>query len=272
MARPERRGSVKIVVPVKQVAVIDDEVELNEAGTGIDLDSVDSTLNEWDTFSVEAALQLRDASGGGEVITVTVGDARASEGLLTCLAMGADRAVRVWDDDLGQTDALGTARILVPVVEREDPDLILCGVQSSDWRSGATGAALAGLTGRPHVAVVTKIELDDTVLTVERELEGGLIEVVRIAPPALLTVQTGLNQPRYANFRARKLARQKQMETLSLGQLSIDQMAVQAIAGSRVSTLAPAESGSQAEMIVGDAHVVAERIVAVLKEKIGTTL
>src|ERR1700740_124446 len=97
---------MKVVVPVKQVAVLADEFELLDGGSGVDPDSLDWELNEWDTFSLEAAVQLRDAAGGGEVVAITVGDEDAGEGLLSALAKGADRGVRIWDEELADADPL----------------------------------------------------------------------------------------------------------------------------------------------------------------------
>src|ERR1700749_91003 len=100
---------MKIVVPVKQVAALDDEFELLDDGSGVDPDFLELDLNEWDAFSLEAALQLRESTGEGEVVVVTVGDDEAEEALLGCLARGADRAVRIWDDSLQGADPLAVA-------------------------------------------------------------------------------------------------------------------------------------------------------------------
>ena len=111
---------MKIVVAVKQVAALDDEFELLDDGSGVDPDFVERELNEWDAFSLEAALQLRESTGDdGEVVVVTVGDDEADEALLGCLARGADRAVRVWDDSLQGADPLAVARVLAAAVGRE---------------------------------------------------------------------------------------------------------------------------------------------------------
>src|SRR5579859_4142236 len=171
---------MKIVVPIKAVAALDDEFELTGDAAAVDPDYLEWDLNEWDSFSVEAALELRDAAGEGEVVAVTVGDEDAEDALLSCLAKGADRGVRIWDDALDGADPMAVARVLAAAVARESPDLVLCGVQSSDAVNGATGIALAGLLDLAHVAVVKRIERDGDALTVERELEGGLIEVVRV--------------------------------------------------------------------------------------------
>jgi electron transfer flavoprotein beta subunit len=261
---------MKIVVPIKQVVALDDEFELLD-GVRVDPDDLEWDINEWDRYSVEAALQLREAAAGDdhEVVVVTVGDENADEGLLSALANGADRAVRVWDDVLEGADVLAVARVLAAAVKREAPDLVLCGVQSSDAVNGATGVALAGYLDLPHVAVVSRITWDaaEATATVERELEGGLVEVLRVRAPALLTIQTGINEPRYANLRAIKQARDKPMEVAELDALGLDADAVAAAAGSRVVALAPPERGIRAEMLNGSPAAVAARIVEIVQER-----
>jgi electron transfer flavoprotein beta subunit len=260
---------VKIVVPVKQVAALDDEFELLDDGSGVDPDFLELDLNEWDAFSLEAALQLRESTGEGEVMVVTVGDDEAEEALLGCLARGADRALRVWDESLDGADVLAVARVLAAAVGREAPDLVLCGVQSSDAVNGATGVALAGFLEMPHVAVVKQLDYDaaGSVATVKRELEGGLIEVLRVRTPALLTIQTGINEPRYANLRAIKQAREKPLEVSTPDELGVDSGAVGAAAGSRRRGLEHPERGEGAEMIEGSPSEVAARIVEIVRDR-----
>jgi electron transfer flavoprotein beta subunit len=258
---------VKIVVAVKQVASLDDEFELLD-DRSVDSDFIEWELNEWDTFSLEAALQMAEAAGDSEVVAVSVGDAEADDGLRACLAMGADRAVRVWDETLEGADALAAARVLAAVVEREAPDLVLCGVQSSDAINGATGVALAAYLGLAHVAVVKALEGGDGALTVHRELEGGLIEVVRVALPALLTIQTGINKPRYATLRAIKQARSKPLDVLDLADIALDEGTPRAAAGARVRRLAHHEQGRRATMLAGSPQDVAARIAEIVKERI----
>jgi electron transfer flavoprotein beta subunit len=254
---------MKIVVPVKQVAVVDEDFELADSGTGVDPDFLEWSLNEWDEFSVEAALQL-----GDEVVVVTVGGDEATEGLLACLAKGADRAVRIWEDSLAGADALAVARVLAAAVGRESPDLVLCGVQSSDAVNSATGIGLAGFLDMPRVAVARAIAPEGGSLTVERELEGGLVEVVRIGLPALLTVQTGINEPRYANLRAIKQAREKPMEELDLAGLGLSSSDIEAASGSRLRKLAVPEAGEGAEMLQGSPAEVATRIREIVAERL----
>jgi electron transfer flavoprotein beta subunit len=263
---------VKVVVPVKQVATLDDDFELLDDGSGVDPDFVQTELNEWDSFSLEAALQLREGAGGddAEVVVLTVGDEESEEALLGCLAMGADRALRVWDESLDGADALAVARVLAAAVQRESPDLVLCGVQSSDAVNGATGVALAGYLELPHVAVVKDLEYTaaEAQMTVKRELEGGLVEVLRVRMPALLTIQTGINQPRYANLRAIKQAREKPVDVSTPEQLGLEAGAVAAASGSRRRDLHPPERGEGAEMLQGSADQVAVRIVEIVRDRL----
>jgi electron transfer flavoprotein beta subunit len=260
---------MKIVVPVKQVAALDDEFELLDDGSGVDPDFIEFDLNEWDGFSLEAALQLRDAAGEGEVVAVTVGDEEAEEALLSCLAKGADRAVRVSDDGVPTEDPLTVARVLAAAVQRESPDLVLCGVQSSDAVNGATGVALAGYLDLPHVAVVKGLEHDASAaaLVVDRELEGGLVERLRVSLPALLTIQTGINQPRYANLRAIKQAREKPLDVVEAGELGVDEDALVAAAAARRRSLSPPDRGEGAEMISGGVDEMAARIAEIVRER-----
>lgn len=264
---------MKIVVCVKQVAALDDEFELREDGLGVDPDFLERDLNEWDSFSLEAALQLREQAGGDghEVVAVTVGDEEADEALLGCLARGADRAVRVWDEEvLARGDVLVTARALAAAVSREQPDLVLCGVQSSDAVNGATGTAVAGLLGLARVAVVKQLEFDAAAgtVTVARELESGLVERLRIALPALLTIQTGINEPGYATLRAIKQARDKPLEVVAPGDLGLEAGELEQIAGTQLQALAPPERGAGAEMLEGSPAELANRILELVKERV----
>ncbi len=256
---------MKVLVPVKHAARIDGEPSF-EGPASVDPDALEWGLNEWDAFSLEAALKLVEAEGEGEVVVATVGEEEAEESLTACLAKGADRSVRVWDPALEGADALAVAGVLAALARRESLDLILAGVQSSDAANAATGIALAGLLDLPRVAVVRSIERDGEALLVERELEGGAAEVVRIGLPALLTVQTGINEPRYASLRAIKMARSKPMETLGLADLELDQAAVAAAAGSRTRALSAPERGEGAAMLDGSPSEIATRIAEIVRE------
>jgi electron transfer flavoprotein beta subunit len=263
---------MKTVVCVKQVAVLGDEVGFTDDETDVDPDYLERALNEWDVFAVEEALRITETNGEGaaapgadeesEVVVVTVGDEEADEALRRCLAMGADRAVRVEASGMESTDPLTVARLLAAVVAREDPGLVLCGVQSSDAVQAATGAMLAGLLDLACVAVVTKVSYDPVArrATVHRELEGGLIDVVEVDAPAVLTIQTGINEPRYATLRAIKQARLKEIEVIEPGPPGPGAY--------RVRRMYTPDRGAGAEMLGSDPATVAARITEIVKARL----
>jgi electron transfer flavoprotein beta subunit len=248
---------VKVLVCVKQVAVLGDEVEFTDDERDVDPDYLDFALNEWDSYATEEALRLVEAAGSGEVVVVSVGGDDAEDAMRRCLAMGADRGIRVEAEE--RLDPIQAARALAEVVESESPDLVFAGVQSSDSVQAATGGALAGLLGLPSVAVVTKIELGDGNATVHRELEGGLVDVVEVETPAVLTIQTGINEPRYATLRAIKQAEEKEIDVRDAGDLGA--------AAYRVRKMFVPPKGEGAEMLDGGAAGVAQRIKEIVQEK-----
>jgi len=249
---------VKIVVAVKQVAVLGDEVEFTEDERDVDPDYLDFALNEWDSYATEEALRLVEAAGSGEVVVVSVGDEDAEDAMRRCLAMGADRGIRVEAE--ARLDPIQVARALAEVIQSESPDLVFAGVQSSDSVQAATGGALAGLLDMPSVAVVTKIELGDGKATANRELEGGLVDVVEVDTPTVLTIQTGINEPRYATLRAIKQAEEKEIDVRAVGDLGEP--------ASHVRKMFVPPKGEGAEMLNGGAAEVAQRIQEIVQEKL----
>jgi electron transfer flavoprotein beta subunit len=248
---------VKVVVCVKQVAALGDEVEFTDDERDVDPDYLDYALNEWDTYATEEALRLCEASGDGEVVVVSVGPEDAEEAIRRCLAMGADRGIRI--DSEEWLDPIQVARALAEVVRAEGPDLVFTGVQSADAVQAATGTALGELLDLPRVAVVTKIELGDGKATVNRELEGGLLDVVEVDTPALFTIQTGINEPRYATLRAIKQAEQKDIDVRQPGDLGEPAY--------RVRKMFVPPKGEGAEMLDGSASDVAQKIKAIVEER-----
>lgn len=250
---------MKFVVCVKQVSVLGDEVEFAEDGRAVDPDYLEPALNEWDACAAEEALRIRERLGEGEVVAVRAGAVGGPEvALRRCLAMGCDRAVRVESDAL---DPISTARALASTVRAESPDLVLCGVQSSDSVQGSTGTALAELLEMPRVAVVTRIDWPGSgPATVHRELEGGLIDIVEVDTPAVLTVQTGINQPRYATLRAIKQAEQKEIAVVTPS--NSDEPAY------RVMRMFAPPKTRGAQILSGPPADVARQIAAIVRERL----
>ena len=251
---------MKIVVCVKQVWALGDEVEFTDDELDVDPDYLEPALNEWDSYATEEALRIKERLGGesDEVVVVSVGPEDAEEAMRRCLAMGADRAIRV--EGLAERDPISVARALADVVRSESPDLVFCGVQSSDSVQAATGTALAEFLGLPRVAVVTKIDWNGSGPAVaSRELEGGLVDVTEVDTPAVFTIQTGINEPRYATLRAIKQAEQKEIEVR------------QAAAGEpacRVRRMFVPPKGSGAETLGKDPAEVARRIKELVEDKL----
>ena len=249
---------MKVVVCVKQVAVLGDEVEFAPDERDVDPEYLDYALNEWDAAATEEALQIRERLGEGEVVVVSVGGEEAAPALRRSLAMGADRAVRV----VGRSgDPFSVARALAEAIRPEEPRLVLCGVQSSDSVQAATGTALAELLGLARVAVVTNVALADGGATVHRELEGGLIDVVDVELPALLTIQTGINQPRYANLRAIKQAEQQEIALVEPGGEGGEP-------AYRVRRMFSPPRGEGAELMNGTPAEIAQRIADLVRERL----
>ncbi|WP_108683156.1 electron transfer flavoprotein subunit beta/FixA family protein [Methyloceanibacter sp. wino2] len=258
---------MKILVPVKQIAVVDEDFELRDDGKDVDPDYLNFEANEWDDYSYEAALNIMEASDGVEVVPVTVGPDDAEDVLRRCLAKGGDRGIRVWDDALEDANPAVVAQVLAGVAAREKPDMILTGTLSSDRSYAQTGVALAAALGWPHVAVVTGIEWTpgDPKATLLRELEGGLVEKLSVECPAVLTIQLGINTPRYASLRGLKQAKEKPVEELSLDHLGLSGDSLAELASFRVRRMYKPETG-QAELIEGTPAEQAARLAEIIKE------
>src|SRR6266403_1523749 len=262
---PHRRGAgMKILVAVKQVAALDEDFAIRDDGRDVDPDFLIRDLNEWDDFSLEEAVKIKEASGVPvEVIAVSVGPEEVDESLRKCLAKGADRALRVWDEAVRGSDPIAVARILAAVARREAPDLLFAGVQSSDQAFASTGIATAGLLGWPHAAVVANLRYTPGAKTAmfRRYPEGGLLHEVEIQVPAVLTIQAGINTPRYASLRSIKQAAAKPIEVLGLTDLQLGSDAVgEAGSLSRVRRMYIPEKGTgfadcvAAELQIGQAQ------------------
>jgi electron transfer flavoprotein beta subunit len=189
-------------------------------------------------------------------VVVSVGNEDSEEAMRRCLAMGADRGIRI--DSEEPLDPIQVARALAEVVRAESPDLVFTGVQSADSVQAATGTALAELLDLPRAAVVTKIELAGGKATVNRELEGGLVDVVEVDTPALFTIQTGINEPRYATLRAIKQAEEKEIDVRRPGDLGEPAY--------RVRKMFVPPKGEGAEMLNGSPAAVAQRIKEIVQD------
>ncbi len=216
---------MKIAVAMKQVPDTEAKVVINADATSIDESSITWIVNPYDEFALEEALKTREASGGGEVIVFTVGPARASAALRTCLAMGADRAVHLKDEAFDGADSLGIATILAAAIKEFGPDLIFTGQYAVGTDNRQVGVMLAEMLDMPHVSVVTRLSVAEGRLTAHREIEGAS-EVVESALPCVVTAQKGLNEPRYASLKGIMAAKKKPIEERDAASLGLDPTAL----------------------------------------------
>ncbi|RAM35653.1 electron transfer flavoprotein subunit beta/FixA family protein [Arthrobacter globiformis] len=210
---------MKIMVCVKYVSATSQFIEFLPDESDVDPAFLERDVNEADYSAIEEALKLRDETGLGEVIVMTAGGEPEEEGLRKALAMGADRAIRVLLPPLSSQDPVAVARAMAVAVREENPDLVICGVQSSDFGSQSTGPALASALGLPMVAAVTLIEHSGNRLRLHRDCEAGRAEVVEVDGPLVISVQAGINDPRFGSFRDMKRAKKAAIPVVSPGNL-----------------------------------------------------
>ncbi|SFL25770.1 electron transfer flavoprotein beta subunit [Halogranum rubrum] len=261
---------MKVLVTVKEVAEVEDDFEIE--GTHIAEQFLEYDLNEWDDYAVEEAVQMQEAGDDVEVVSVTIGPERSEETIRMALAKGVDRAIRVWDDALEDAEMLDVAaktRILQAVVEAEEPDLVFTGVQANDDSFGATGVSLADAIDYEWAAVVNALDIDtllaENVANVHRELEGGVEELTEVDLPAVLTIQTGINEPRYASLRGIRQAQSKEIAEQDLDDLGLGLADVES--DLILTDMYEPESESDATIFEGDAGDTAGQLAEVLREK-----
>lgn len=261
---------MEIIVCVKRVPdTAELEIEIDRSGSGIEERDLAYGINEWDNFAVEAALALKEEHGG-KVTAITIGGEDDEEVLRRALAMGADEAVHLMDSAFDGSDAQGIATILHKAIAARSYDLILTGAISSDRSSGQVGGMLAAMLGIPQVVLATDLKVADAKATVAHEVEGGLERVVELDLPALISVQTGLNEPRYVSIRGIRKVSKMEIPIQSASDLGIEASVV-GTDGALVTVeeLFLPPKGEGAEMLEGDDEEMVEQLVAKLREQGG---
>jgi electron transfer flavoprotein beta subunit len=212
---------MKIAVCIKQVPTREWQPRLNDTKTWIREQEASYEMNEPDAYALEEGLRLREKHGG-EVVVCSAGPTRVQQVIREALARGADRAVHVEDDALGAADAVTAATALVPAMKEEGFDLILTGLQSDDQGHAQFGPVLAEKLGVPHSTIIMEVQIDPSTgsgkagtMKVKRELEGGWFQYVTMPTPALLTIQSGINQLRYATLKGIMAAKKKEIRKVS---------------------------------------------------------
>lgn len=216
-----------IAVLVKQVPDTYSERKLSESDYTLDRESADAVIDEINERAVEAALQIKEASEG-EVTVVTVGPDRATDAIRKALSMGADKAVHVSDESLHGSDVLATARVLAAAIGKvEGVDLVIAGNEATDGRAGAVPAILSELLGYPQLTHARVVTVDGSSVKVERETDEG-IDQLEASLPAVISVSEKINEPRYPSFKGIMAAKKKPVETLSVSDLGVEEVGLQA--------------------------------------------
>ncbi len=209
--------AVKIISCMKPVPDPASRLVINEDKTWIKDKELTFVASEADNYALEEALRLKEKHGG-EVVVLSLGVNHSARVLRSGLAMGADRAIHLSDEQFNGSDEFATAETIAKAISADGgADLVLTGVQSDDLGTGTTGIMVAELLGWPHATVVIAVEADADrgSLRVRRELEGGVNETVELPTPCVLTIQFGINQPRYASLKGIMAAKKKEMKVLS---------------------------------------------------------
>lgn len=243
---------MKMFVCVKRVPDTSEaDVKIDQTGKNVDSSRFSFGINDADNYAVEEAVLIKEAKGG-EIRFVCIGPKDSDMIIRMAMAKGGESAVRIEDPRVNVKDPVQVARVLASVIKKEEFDLVMTGCMSGDDSNMSVGVALAEELGVPHAAMVKKVEVLDGKLNVHRELEGGLSEVVEISLPAVLTIQTGINVPRYAPIRGIREAQKKELKVLKLEDLGLAEEEVSE-AGSRVELLKLyiPEVVSNAEVIEG---------------------
>ncbi len=259
---------MNIIVCVKHVPeTAEAEITIDKSGKRVNTEDFVFDINEWDDYALEEAVLLKEKLGGS-VIAVTVGSEGAESTLRKCLARGADKAVRLTDEAFEGSDAYALAKILHSAIKNLSFDLILTGTQAGDDGHAQVGVVLAELLGIPHATMVKKIEPQEGLMRVNRELEGGLEQVMEVKLPAVLAIQTGINEPRYVSIMGIRKARAKELKVLGLSDLDLKEEEV-GETGSWLKVekmfIPPVEK--EAEILSGGLDEIAAKIVETLKAR-----
>ncbi len=260
---------MRIAVCIKQVPDTEANMKVASDGLWIEEEDLPFVINESDEYALEEGLRLAEATDG-EVVVFSLGPERVREALRKALAVGAARAVHLKDEAFLGGDALATGRALAAAIASEEFDLVLTGSQSDDSGYGATGSIVAGHLGWPHAWLVMGVELEEGggSLKVTREMESGLNELLRIQLPAVIEVQAGINQPRYASLRGIMQAKRKEIANPAPAELGVDPGEVGA-AASRLEVLSVSfpDTGAGARILEGEPETVARELIELLQRE-----
>jgi electron transfer flavoprotein beta subunit len=249
---------MKIAVCIKQVVTREWQVRVNDDKTWVKDGDASWELNEPDAYALEEALRLKEKHGG-EVVVISAGPARATQVIREALARGADRAIHVEGDVFATADAFVAADALASALRDEAIDLVLTGLQSDDQGFAQVGVILAEKLGMAHSTIIMDVQVDGATLKVKRELEGGWFQWISMPLPAVLTIQSGINQLRYATLKGIMAAKKKEIKVVAASSPA-------AAARQRITSIYLPQKQKQTRMITGTPAEAAKELVRALRE------
>ncbi|MGH2830040.1 MAG: electron transfer flavoprotein subunit beta/FixA family protein [Actinomycetota bacterium] len=251
---------MEIIVPIKQVPDLVEELEINSEGTDLDREYLTYVMNEFDEQALEEAVLLKEATGGS-VTALTLDHGEADNLLYTAAAKGADKLVKVtgeFDDVVPDSHALSS--IVAGILSGRPFDLVLTGVQAADDLDGQLGPLLASRMDLPHVSVVAAVTAGSGSVSVVQEYGGGVTAEIEVSTPAVIGIQAARQTPRYAPIsRVRQMKQDVQIEEIAARDVNLARLDIR--------SLRKPVSSSHAEMLTGSTDAIADRVVALLRER-----
>jgi electron transfer flavoprotein beta subunit len=252
---------MKVAVCIKQVPAKDAPLRISESGTWIRETDIGFEMNEPDSFALEEALRLKEKHSG-EVVALSMGPERTKQVIKEALAKGADRGIHLADDKFFLLDPLTSAKSIAAALKKENFDLILTGLQSDDHGFGQTGVLVAELLGLPHATIIMQIEVQGQRLKLKRELESGWFQWVELPLPAVLSIQSGINKPRYATLKGIMAAKKKEIATVPRASLGVPDAPTQ-----RVERIYVPQKTKKTEFITGQPKEIAAKLIEKLRHE-----
>ncbi len=251
---------MNIIVPIKQIPNLTDELEINGDGTNLDHDALQYVLNEFDEHAIEEAVLTKESASGTVTVIGVDTTGELDSVLHTALAKGADKVAKISGDFPRGTDSHTQAKLIADAIKGMSPDIVMTGVQAADDRDGQIGPMIAAHLGIPYVGVVTSVAAKDGKAVVHKEYAGGVMAEFEVTLPMVVGVQAAHQPPRYAPVsKIRQIAKTAKVDEISGG--------APVGSGSSIRKMFKPESAGHAEMWDGDPAEVAEKIVAMIKEK-----
>jgi len=253
---------MKIAVLVKQVPGSETALPILENQKWIDEEQVSFVMNPPDNFAIEEALLIKERTGDGEVVIVSMGPARVQKVIREGLAKGADRGIHLEEDGQIQTDPLSIAKSISSTLMDENFDLVLSGLQSDDTGMGQTGVLIGEMLGMSTGTLAMETDVQNNAIRVKRELESGWFQWVKLPLPASISIQSGLNTPRYPSLRGIMGAKKKEIKVVSSSDHQTNSIS------QSIDKVFVSQTSKQTEMIEGNADSAVTRIIEILKSEL----